>query len=110
MESARKTARGRGTVTESTRDDYEALLDRLKTFGIVVLSVLIDLLFVGIWVVVHQGFDMLMHYLSSPGVGLNAVAARVLEYTFTASTLAIVVIYVIADFVSSVRRIWKKAG
>jgi hypothetical protein len=98
------------TATQSARDDYVALLERLKIFGVVVLAVVIDLLFVGAWVLVHQFFDILMHYLSSPSVGLNSLAAIVLEYVFTISTLAIVVVYVVADFVSSVRRMWKKAG
>jgi hypothetical protein len=99
-----------GAVTQSARDDYVALLDRLKTFGGVVLAVVIDLLFVGAWVLMHQWFDLLIHYLSSPSVGLNSIATIVLECIFTASTLAIVVVYVVADFVSSVRRIWKKVG
>lgn len=53
------------TPTQSAHDDYAALLERLKTFGIVVLSVLIDLFFLAAWVLIHQRFDILIHYLSS---------------------------------------------
>lgn len=98
------------SVAQGARDDYVALLDRIKTFGVVVLAIMIDLLFVGVWVLMHQWFDILMRYLSSPSVGLNLIAAIVLDYIFTASTLAIVAVYVVADFISSVRRILKKAG
>jgi hypothetical protein len=96
-------------IARSAQDDYAALLDRLKTFAIVFLSVVIDLLFLGVWVLIHYWFGILMHYLVSPTVGLNLIAATALEYIFTISTLAIVVLYVVADFVGSARRIWKKA-
>ena len=94
-------------MTNGVGDDYRALLDRIKTFGVVALSIVIDLFFVAIWAVLHQGFDILMQHLRIQG-GLNAIAATTLEYVFTIFTLGIVIVYVVADFFSSARRIWKR--
>lgn len=58
----------------------------------------------------NHGFEILMHYLRSPKVGLSTVAGTALEYIFTFFTLGIVVIYVAADFVTNARDILRKAG
>lgn len=94
----------------SSREFYRDLLDRIKILGIVVASIIIDLLFVGIWVALHQLFDIGINFLSSSEIGLNKFAATVLEYTFTVCTLTVVVVYVIADLIHSVRSVWKKRG
>lgn len=89
-------------------DDYRALLDRIKTFGVVILSIMIDLFFLAIWILLHKGFSILIHYLLPQEAGLDSMAATVLKYVFTIFTLGIVLIYVCADFWSAARRILRK--
>lgn len=81
---------------------------RLKIFGFTLLCVAIDLSFILAWVWVHQMAEGGFKWLGSLH-GLEGLIVDALKWLFTAGTLALLVVYVVKDFVSLAIEIWKGA-
>ncbi len=88
------------------RAEFRALGNRLTVLGVALLSILIDLAFVGLWLgmqhLARAAFDLL-----SPHSSLEELVYGTVEVISIGSTLVVVAAYVLRDLVLSVRRIWK---
>lgn len=115
-------AEGVGDVADHGRDsglDHQArsykddLLDeatniavRLRVFGSVAVTSLIDLVFLLVWALLHKASQWGLQQIGDLA-GVGDVMVQVLQWIFDVATLLVVVVYVVRDLVLSVRRIWR---
>jgi hypothetical protein len=89
----------------SQDSDLAALRARLTVFGTAALATVIDLVFLAVWIWLHQVAGALFGWIGALS-GMDGVVLGVLENLFTWSTLLTVVLYVLHDLWVSARRIW----
>lgn len=85
--------------------NLESIPSRFIAFVSALLSAILDMLFLAAWVVIHQGAEILFHVIGSlPGMEGWIVVG--FKYVFYASTLLLVLTFVVRDLLTSIRRIW----
>lgn len=75
-------------------------------YGAILLSILIDLLFLLLWVGIHDASRAAFDWLERPH-GLDGLTLTVVEILFNIATLGVIGAYVAWDLIQSVRRIWE---
>ena len=103
---ARRATDTRSPHPVDLRGEMGALGARLALFGITTFSIIVDLVFVGLWITLHVQAHHIFKKLGDLE-GIGSTTAAILEISFTGATLAIVLSYVAHDVLISVARHWK---
>jgi hypothetical protein len=104
-------AEGDGEVSRDRRSinmlqDVKDLGGRLWSFGLLLTGIVVDLSFMGVWLILHHlASDIFDHV--GPASRISHMEKQIMEILFDAATLAILVAYVVRDLYLSVRRIWR---
>jgi hypothetical protein len=91
--------------TRSVPEEWHALRFRLGMLMVFLASAAIDLIFLALWIVVHQLVDGWVNKLGELQT-LDAFTVNVIRVFFTISTLTVIGSYTIWDLIHTVRRIW----
>ena len=102
-EEVRSDARSRSS--RRFNDALAELASNAATLAYVLASLIIDLVFVGIWAYLHMLFDeQIIDRLRL--AGFNKISLVVLEIAFSSVTLFAVGVYIVKDLVRIYHRIW----
>jgi hypothetical protein len=93
------------TTEDSPATEWRALRHRLSMFGVFLASVIIDLAFVALWVLIHRLVGIGLERLGELE-GFDRLVLAVIRVIFDVSTLSVIGAYTIWDLFQSVRRIW----
>jgi hypothetical protein len=96
---------GDASATTEAPTPFHELGNRLNVFATAILGLVVDLLFVALWIVIHQLAEYFYHWLGELP-GMDGVLALTVKYLLTGSTLIVVGAYVVRDVHLAIRRIW----
>jgi hypothetical protein len=86
--------------------EVKGLLRRLGLFALLLLGAVIDLAFIGVWIILHQWAN---HWFDQVGSlpRITHIDKQIMEIMFDGATLTLLAAYVVRDLYLSVRRLWR---
>jgi hypothetical protein len=97
---------GDSELAIDVRDDIRAFRTRVWIFGQLLLGGLLDLVFIGLWILMQRFGDFCFDHFDSMK-GMTHVKRQIMELMFDGATLSLVAAYILRDLYLSIRRIWR---
>ena len=94
---------------EEIGSDARDFLSRVAMLGIFLANAIVDLCFVVAWAWVHHIIDERFFHGLRLRNSLDQFTIGVIQGLFVISTLIPIAVFVVADLIRSVRRIWKRS-
>ena len=103
--TARQGGSTGGPPEESVAKEWQALGSRANMFLVLFAGILIDLLFVLLWIITLHLFSVAVHLVGEVE-NTDAWKPRTAEAVFAISTLAVLIAFIVKDVLESIKRIW----